>query len=116
MSHLNWISDARLYSAVNTLAEGCAKARDEAGTKIHKNVVDPFSCLTVASTFKIQTVDGLLELQKYASALSGIASAIGNFHQNILSSVDGWVDHDAGYDLENVSKKCWQKSRTNIIH
>ncbi len=76
MSHLSWISDARLCSAVNTLAEGCAKARDEAGTKIHKNVVDPFSCLTVASTFKIQTVDGLLELQRIC------VNFIGNIHRH----------------------------------
>ena len=103
MSHLNWIFDAKLCATVNTLVKKCIKARDTAEIKIHENVVDPFSCLTVASTFKVQTVDGLLELQKYASALSGIASAIGNFHQNILSSVNGWVDHDAGYDLELVS-------------
>ncbi len=105
MSHLSWISDDKLCSAVDTLVERCTKARDEAETKILKNVVDPFSCLTVASTFNIKTQVKLLKLQKNASILSGIASAIGNFHQNILSSVDGWVNHDAGYDIKNDSKR-----------
>ena len=89
--------------AVDTLVERCTEARDEAEAKNHKNVVDPFSCLTVASTFNIETADELLKLQKHASTLSGIANAIGNFHQNILSSVNGWVDHDADYGLESVA-------------
>ena len=37
------------------------------------------------------------------NSVTGVASAIGNFHQNVLSSVDGWVDHDAGYDPELVA-------------
>ena len=105
MSHLSWISDDKLCSAVDTLVERCTKARNSAEKQIRENVVDPFSCLTVASTFNIKTRVELLKLQKNASILSGIASAIGNFHQNILSSVDGWVNHDAGYDIKNDSKR-----------
>ena len=105
MSHLSWISDKDLHSAVNTLVKRCIKARNSAKTQIYKNVVDPFSCLTVASTFNIKAPDDLLELQKKASALTGIACAIGNFHRNILSSVDGWDSHKTGYDLENASKE-----------
>ena len=64
MSYLSWISDAKLYSAVDTLLERCAKARDEAGTKVHKTIIYPFFCLTVASTFKVQITNNPLDLQK----------------------------------------------------
>ena len=64
MSHLSWISDKDLHSAVNTLVKRCTKARNSAEKQIRENVVDPFSCLTVASTFNIKTQVKLLKLQK----------------------------------------------------
>ena len=47
----------------------------------------------------------LTNIHRRSSINSGISSAIGNFHQRILSRVDGWKNHDAGYDLENAKKK-----------
>ncbi|MBF2760771.1 MAG: Eco47II family restriction endonuclease [Ectothiorhodospiraceae bacterium AqS1] len=29
-----------------------------------------------------------------------MSNSLGDFHQKILSSVDGWHNHDSGYDLE----------------
>ena len=37
--------------------------------------------------------------------MRGMSNALGSFHQHILGSVDGWVNHDAGYDLEATSHK-----------
>ena len=34
-----------------------------------------------------------------------MSNAIGRFHQSVLASVDGWENHDAGYDLECVQRK-----------
>ncbi len=45
VNHLSWTSETKLYSA------------DKAGSKIYKNAVDPFSCLTETSTSSIETAD-----------------------------------------------------------
>ena len=34
-----------------------------------------------------------------------MSNAIGTFHQSVLGSVEGWLNHDTGYDLENPSRK-----------
>ena len=39
-----------------------------------------------------------------ASAIQGASNAMGEFHQGILGAIPGWVDHDAGYDLENEGR------------
>ena len=63
-------------------------------------MIDPFSSLLVASTFDVDKADKLIALQNAESGLRGMSNALGRFHQNVLASVDGWEDHDAGYDLE----------------
>ncbi len=36
---------------------------------------------------------------------SGISNAVGDFHQEVLGSVEGFRNHDAGYDLECPDKQ-----------
>jgi hypothetical protein len=104
MSHLLWISDEDLYSAISELTSRAEKAKNNANRIMHKNVVDPFSSLIIASTLGVDK-EGLINIQQSSSTLSGISSALGNFHQRILGAVEGWENHDAGYDLENTSSK-----------
>ena len=54
VNHLSWTSEAKLYSA------------DKAGSKICKHFVDPFSCLTEASTSNIETADTAQSLELVA--------------------------------------------------
>ena len=105
MSQLPWISDEDLGSAIEELLNRAEKAEMKAAENIQRNVIDPFSSLVIASSFNIDTPEDLTLLQQRSSTLSGIYSAIGDFHQNILSSIEGWENHDAGYDIENTSKK-----------
>ena len=67
---------------------------------MRKNVIDPFSSLIIASATGISEENDLTSVQRVNSASSGISSSIGNFHQQILGSVEGFNNHDAGYDLE----------------
>ena len=105
MSKLQWISEEKLDNAINTLLKSARKASKNAEINQKKNVVDPFYSLLITNTFKINQELELLKLQEKRSALQGMSNAIGYFHQNVLSSVDGWQNHDSGYDLENPEKK-----------
>ncbi len=102
---LSWISPDSLQAHINALREAAAKAVSEADEKRNRNVVDPFSSLLVASTLDLDEATKLVTLQNAESGLRGMSNALGRFHQNILASVDGWRDHDAGYDLECPGKR-----------
>lgn len=49
--------------------------------------------------------DTLSKVQQINSASIGISSAVGHFHQKILGSVEGFINHNTGYDLECVDRK-----------
>ncbi len=105
MSKLSWLSDEDLYSAIDELKIRANRAKEQAGQRMKKNTVDPFASLIIAHTYQVQSAQELQSLQESASAQSGISSAVGHFHQRILGSINGWKDHDAGYDLENSTDK-----------
>lgn len=102
MPRLDWISDAALEREVRTLLQRSGSAYSQAGRRIVRNVIDPFSSLVVATT--LQDVN-LATAQQISSATQGISNAVGDFHQQVLGSIAGFVDHDAGYDLESVDKQ-----------
>ena len=103
MAKLSWISDSKLDSTVKEFRKRAQDAREEAATRLKRNVVDPFRSLLIGSTFRIATREELERLQESESALRGMSNAVGDFHQEILGSVDGWLNHDAGYDLESTT-------------
>lgn len=105
MDKIPWISKKDFNNAVGYMLSSVNKARTEASKRLIKNVIDPFTALMLAATSDINDPKDLLGHQAMASAIRGIPQAVGKFHQNILGSVSGWEDHDAGYDLENVSRR-----------
>ncbi len=102
---LTWISDEKLSHAINTLLERAENAWENAEERRIQNVIDPFQSLVIASVFDIREPEELADTQRAESALRGLSNAIGNFHQQILGSVYGWENHDAGYDLECSSRR-----------
>ncbi len=103
--YLPWIADNELLDAVDALIKSSEKAYSHAEERIQKNVIDPFSSITIVSTLNIKSSEDLNRIQASQSALSGMSNAIGTFHQSVLGSVEGWLNHDTGYDLENPSRK-----------
>ena len=97
---LSWISSDSLALHIDTLQEAASRASSGAETKRRKNVIDPFSSLLVASAFDVNEAAKLIALQNVESGLRGMSNALGQFHQNVLASVDGWEDHNKGYDLK----------------
>ena len=97
---LSWIDETTFDQAVQTLVQRAEDARAKAEERRVKNVVDPFWTLLVASTFEVQARTDLRSLQQFESALRGMSNALGEFHQIVLGSIDGWENHDKGYDLK----------------
>ena len=102
---LAWISDEKLYHEINTLLTRAQNAREDAEERRTRNVIDPFQSLVIASVFGIQDPEELINIQNMESALRGLSNPLGDFHQRILGSVDGWENHDAGYDLECSTRR-----------
>ena len=105
MSKLSWISDEDLNQALMKFRNAATSALDDAKRRQQKNVIDPFLSLLIAATFGIDSKEDLTRFQESESAVRGMSNALGHFHQDVLSGVEGWVEHDAGYDLECESKK-----------
>ncbi len=95
-----WIDSELLDQAIDNMLERANSALENARARLKANVIDPFQSLIIASTFGIKDENQLDKLQITNSVLGGISSAVGNFHQQILGSIPGWINHDAGYDIE----------------
>lgn len=104
MTTLDWISDDDFEQAVKTLLKSINDANEKVKLRMNRNVIDPFHSLLIASTFNVRSRENLIAIQQSQSTLSAISNALGRFHQDILGSVAGWVNHDAGYDLENLTQ------------
>lgn len=105
MGTLPWISDENLNASITTLLDRAAAAVSNAEARQRRNVIDPFSSLLIASTFGAQDESTLQGMQNSSSALRGMSNFLGMFHQQVLASVAGWINHDAGYDLESPSRR-----------
>ncbi len=105
MNKLSWIDDDSLRNAVLNMLQRAQDAKSKAATRIRYNVIDPFSSLVLAASIDDISKNTLSSIQEITSASSGISSAVGDFYQKILGCVDGFINHDAGYDLECVSRQ-----------
>ncbi len=101
---IDWITEENFDRAVNQLTFSALKAMKKSDKNLKKNVVDPFSAILIAVTFKIDQSEELKAVQQAESSVRGMSNALGKFHQTVLGSVEGWDNHDAGYDLECVSE------------
>ena len=105
-SLLTWISNQELIYAIDELVERASQAHIEAVDRMRANKIDPFaSILTAALVNGVTTPKDLVNAQALNSAHQGTTSAIGHFHQYVLSCIDGFENHDAGFDLINHNMK-----------
>lgn len=114
----HWLAEIDFNREVDTLQKRTQDAFTNAERRRVRNVVDPFQTLVIASTFNIHDPITLENLQRAESAIRGMSNAVGEFHQNILSSVDGWENHDAGYDLECIDRRIFAevKNKWNTMN
>ena len=105
MTRLSWITDAALESAVERLQQRTRAAVAKAAQRQRQNVTDPFLSLVIAESLGLREQADLEQRQAVQSATQAISMALGDFHQRVLGSVDGWDNHDAGYDLECPARR-----------
>jgi hypothetical protein len=101
MQKLNWISDAELFAAVNTVLEKAKEAKSKATKKFGKNVIDPFSAIFEITGFEM-SFDEWHKSETARQAQKTLQNHIGDFHQNILGNCKGWTNMNKGNVIDLV--------------
>ena len=106
MSMLPFISDKDLLREVRNILDVTQSAIEASDEQIYDNVIDPFSAV-VDSMRQGITVTHWLKQERTRQIQKTMQNELGNFHQRILGSVDGWVDLGTGgvLDLKNENEK-----------
>ncbi|MDB5165920.1 MAG: Type site-specific deoxyribonuclease [Candidatus Saccharibacteria bacterium] len=106
MSYLPYIADDLLLFYTKDVLDRVMVAYTESEAKIHSNVIDPFSALFDAMRQGI-TVEDWLNQERSRQVQKTLQNAVGDFHQNILGSIDGWHNpgRGGGYDLISHENK-----------
>src|SRR5690606_22475204 len=106
MAYLSWITDDALFGATGRLLEKAVGIKEQAEKNVNKNVIDPFSALIQIGGFSLEYNDWLTaEITRQAQ--KSLQNHIGDFHQNILGSIEGWENKKTGnvIDLVNTNRK-----------
>jgi hypothetical protein len=104
MPKLNWISDENLKDAVTLLLTKAREAKISGVTKFGKNVIDPFSALFQMSGFEISYEDWIIS-ETARQAQKTLQNHVGDFHQKILGSCNGWENLNTGGVMDLISKE-----------
>lgn len=106
MPYLSFISDENLVVYTKELVDAAKKAEITVEKNPYKNVIDPFSALVDAARQNISLEEWMLQ-EKSRQIQKSFQNAIGDFHQHILGSIDGWEDAGEGgsYDVINEKKQ-----------
>lgn len=92
MPYLQFISDKALIAAVGKIIHKIEIAEKDAASKLHKNVLDPFSALFDGIAHGI-SYTAWVESEKVRQAQKTMQNAVGVFHQEVLGN---------SYDCENL--------------
>lgn len=106
MAILSYISDDDLVRHTSKLVDAAKRAEKAVDINPYKNVIDPFSALIDAARQNI-SLEEWLNQEKARQIQKSFQNAIGEFHQQILGSIDGWNNPGIGgsYDVINEEMK-----------
>lgn len=104
MPLLPFISDEDLKSAVSEVIDKANAAIETAEEKIHVNAIDPFSAVFDASCLSLD-YEEWLKKEKSRQIQKTLQNAIGDFHENIIGSLPGWVKLPVGNVIDNVGEE-----------
>jgi hypothetical protein len=89
VSHLTWIADNDLKACVREVLTKGLAGIEKSDKSFYRNGVDPFSAIFDAACQGI-TLEQWLNLERKRQAQKTLQNALGNFHQKLLSLVNGW--------------------------
>lgn len=104
MPYLNWISDKDLVKHTSGLLNAAETAKKTKSQQFFKNVIDPFQAIFEMSGYAIgheEWREGELARQ----VGKAVQNKIGEFHQNILGSVEGWQNLGTGEIVDLLSQE-----------
>ncbi|HIF0138894.1 TPA: Eco47II family restriction endonuclease [Legionella anisa] len=101
MSFLNFIDDNKLEPIVLNMLDKCANSIKGAEKNFAKNVIDPFSIIFEMSGFGIDIAQWNIN-EKLRQAQKTLSNHIGDFHQKLLGSFDGWENLPTGEIVDVV--------------
>lgn len=106
MPKLAFVSDEVLYEAVGHLLAVARDAKAKASKNLGRNVIDPFSLLFQMAGFGMNS-EQWKRAEIGRQAEKTLQNHVGAFHQTILGSVKGWVNHGVGsiIDIECSDRK-----------
>ncbi|QNL47895.1 Eco47II family restriction endonuclease [Olivibacter sp. SDN3] len=104
MPKLKWINDQDLNDAVTKILTVAQKSKANVKSKFYKNVLDPFSAMIQICGYDIDYEEWVLS-EETRQAQKTLQNHIGNFHQNILGSVQGWNNQRTGKIIDLVSEE-----------
>lgn len=102
---LSFITDDRLTELCSSLMEKAEVAANRAEDEIYANVIDPFSATFDAMRQGI-SLEEWLEQEKSRQIQKTLQNYVGEFHQAVIGSIEGWEDLVVGQsiDLRNREK------------
>lgn len=106
-TYIPFVDDDTLVKEVKAVINTISKAINNTAEKtIFKNAIDPFSAIFEAECIGLSLQDWLGN-EKMRQNQKTLQNAIGNFHQNILGSIDGWESLPVGgkVDVRNFDRK-----------
>ena len=106
MPYLNFITDDVIEREVKKVVDAMLAAKAEEEKNLHRNVIDPFAAIFDSVVLEL-SLDNWFEKEKARQVKKTIENKIGEFHQAILGSIDGWENlrTGKGIDICNQERK-----------
>jgi len=106
MTYLEYISDDKLIEIVKSILDVGIKKKRSAEVDFTKNVIDPFGSIFETAAFDVNH-ETWKSSELIRQSQKTLQNHIGDFHQKVLGSVDGWEDLGVGsvVDLKHRDSK-----------
>ncbi len=106
MPYLNFIADDVIELEVKKVVDAMLAAKAEEEKNLYRNVIDPFAAIFDSVVLEL-SLDNWLKKEKARQVKKTIENKIGEFHQGILGSLEGWENMGTGegFDIRNQSLK-----------
>lgn len=97
-----FLTDAALVAEVSHLLNTAEEALESRKAEMDRNVIDPFAALFEMAGFGLDH-EGWVRSELMRQAQKTLQNQVGNFHQNILGSIEGWENLQTGSVVDLVS-------------
>ena len=95
MAYLSFIDDAKLEEIISAVLDKGREAITKAEKQFGRNVIDPFATIFEIASFEINATEWQNN-EQVRQAQKSLSNQIGNFHQQLLGSLNGWQNLGSG--------------------